>query len=241
MSILISICARGGSKGIPRKNIKDLNGKPLIAYSIQFAEKIKYKYDDVIIELSTDDDEIKEVAGQFGLYSDYTRPESLASDSAGKVDVIRDLLFYAEAKHRSKFAYVLDLDVSSPLRTLYDVEEAFISMEKDLEALTLFSTNKANKNPYFNMVEKDSLGYYSISKKREITTMSRQSAPNVYELNASFYIYRRSFFDSEYRGVITDKSLIYNMDHICFDLDHPIDFEFMDFLLSNKKLPFELV
>ncbi|WP_031287667.1 cytidylyltransferase domain-containing protein [Sphingobacterium sp. IITKGP-BTPF85] len=241
MKILISLCARGGSKGIPRKNIKNLNGRPLIDYSIQFAERIKSIYSDVIIELSTDDDEIKSVSALCGLKSDYTRPEYLASDSAGKVDAIRDLLIYAEAKYQCKFDYLLDLDVSSPLRTINDVEEAFKYMESDLEALTLFSVNKAGKNPYFNMVEKDSAGYYALSKKREFTTLSRQSAPDVYELNASFYIYRRSFFDSEFKGVITNKSLVFEMNHICFDLDHSIDFEFMDYLLRNQKLPIELI
>ncbi len=241
MKILISLCARGGSKGIPRKNIKKLNGRPLIDYSIRFAEKIKEIYKDVVIELSTDDEEIKQMANILGLTSDYTRPDSLASDTAGKVDAIRDLVTYAEQKHNCRFSYVLDLDISSPLRTLSDVEEAFSIMESNLASQTLFSVNAANKNPYFNMVEQDDNGYFSTSKKKDLITLSRQSAPRVYELNASFYIYRRSFFDLDYKGVITDKSLIYEMDHICFDLDHPIDFEFMDYLLANEKLTFELI
>src|SRR5690606_26180785 len=199
------------------------------------------KYRDVIIELSTDDQEIKEIAAECGLSTHYTRPLHLASDTAGKVDAIRDILAYSEHKFNTKFDYLLDLDISSPLRLLSDVEKALNTMESNLQALTLFSVNKAHKNPYFNMVEKNEEGFYVISKKRENITLSRQSAPQVFELNASFYIYRRSFFDSQYMGVITDRSLIYEMDHICFDLDHPIDFEFMDFLLRNNKLPFELV
>jgi len=241
MKILISLCARGGSKGIPRKNIKELNGRPLIDYSIQFARQIEQRYKEVTIELSTDDEEIKDVAGQLGLSTEYKRPVDLASDSAGKVDAIRDLLSYSEIKHQNKFEYVLDLDISSPLRTISDIEEAFSIMEREKDALTLFSVNKAHKNPYFNMVERNESGFYQTSKRRDITTLSRQTAPDVYELNASFYIYRRSFFDSEVKGVITEKSLIYNMDHICFDLDTPIDFEFMDYLLSNNKLPFQLI
>ncbi len=70
--------------------------------------------------------------------------------------------------------------------------------------------------------------------------MTRQSAPKVYDLNASFYWYRNSFFDSGDKTAITDKSLIYVMDHICFDLDHPVDFLFMEYLLQNNKLDFEL-
>jgi CMP-N-acetylneuraminic acid synthetase len=70
--------------------------------------------------------------------------------------------------------------------------------------------------------------------------MTRQSAPKVYDLNASFYWYRRSFFELGEKSVITDKSLIYEMNHICFDLDHPLDFLFMEYLINNGKLNFEL-
>lgn len=241
MSILITLCARGGSKGIPRKNIKELNGRPLIDYSIRIAELIKKVYPDVYIELSTDDEEIKEVAKSLGLSTNYSRPSDLASDTAGKVDAIRDVLTYSEQLHNRSFDYLFDLDVSSPLRTYQDIESAFTIMENNLDALTLFSVNTAHKNPYFNMVEENEEGFYGLSKMRNSTTLSRQSAPQVYELNASFYIYRRSFFDSSFKGVITNRSLIYEMDHLCFDLDTPLDFEFMDFLLSNRKLSFELV
>lgn len=241
MSILITLCARGGSKGIPRKNIKELNGRPLIDYSIRVAELVKKVFPDVCVELSTDDEEIKKVAKSLGLSTDYSRPAVLASDSAGKVDAIRDLHAYAENLHKRTFDYVLDLDVSSPLRTYHDIEAAFAIMENNVDALTLFSVNTAHKNPYFNMVEENENGFYELSKIRKTTTLSRQSAPPVYELNASFYIYRRDFFDLPFKGVITNRSLIYEMDHLCFDLDTPLDFEFMDFLLSNQKLSFELV
>lgn len=240
MKTLITLCARGGSKGIPRKNIKLLNGKPLIAYSIRFAQEL-LKNMDAVIELSTDDGEIKSVAADWGLTTEYNRPHFLASDTAGKVDAIKDVLFYAEDYYNTNFDFVLDLDISSPLRTLQDVLEAYDLIRKRQEALTAFSVNQAVKNPYFNMVEPKADGFYELSKKQDLVTLSRQSAPQVYELNASFYFYRRMFFENNINGVITDKSLIYKMNHICFDLDHPIDFEFMEFLLINNKLPFEII
>ncbi len=240
MNILITLCARGGSKGIPHKNIKLLNGVPLIGYSVKIAKAIQQKYVNSIIELSTDDDEILKVAGQFGIVTEYKRPEILSTDTAGKVDAIKALLYYSEKEYNMVFDFVLDLDISSPLRTLKDIEEAIEIFHQNKEALTLFSVNNANKNPYFNMVEENEEGYFSLSKRRDSTTLSRQSAPSVYELNASFYLYRRSFFNLGLNGVITDKSLIYKMDHICFDLDHMVDFEFMDFLLSNNKLTFSV-
>lgn len=240
MKILITICARGGSKGIPGKNIKDINGKSLIGYSIDLTKKIKEKFD-VKVALSTDDEAIKEKAESFGLKTDYSRPDYLATDAAGKIDTIRDLLLYEESIADTKYDFILDLDVTSPLRTLEDVEKALNIILENPDALNLFSVNPAARSPYFNMVEKNDEGFYSLVKTNpDGSVMTRQSAPKVYELNASFYWYRRAFFDKGIKSAITDRSLIYEMNHICFDLDHPVDFLFMEYLLQNKRLDFEL-
>lgn len=240
MNILITICARGGSKGIPGKNIKIINGKPLIGYSIDLTKNIKEKFNGKVA-LSTDDREIKEVAQSLGLITDYVRPDYLATDNAGKIDTIKDLLFYEESLIDTKYDFVLDLDVTSPLRTLEDIEKSLDLMLAKPEAKNLFSVNSAARNPYFNMVEQNENGFYSLVKTNpDGSVMTRQSAPKVYELNASFYWYRRSFFDSDSKSAITDKSLIFAMNHVCFDLDHPVDFLFMEYLLQNNKLDFEL-
>jgi CMP-N-acetylneuraminic acid synthetase len=128
--------------------------------------------------------------------------------------------------------------VTSPLRTIYDLNEAFQIFKTDENALNIFSVNPANRNPYFNMVEKRKSGYYGLVKEGNFLT--RQSAIPVFDMNASFYFYKRSFFDMPERKVVNDWSLIYCMPHICFDLDHPIDFEFMTYLIENNKLGFEL-
>lgn len=240
MNILITICARGGSKGIPGKNIKLINGKPLIAYTIDLANKIQSNFK-AKISLSTDDNAIKKVAEDHGVFTNYLRSEYLATDAAGKKDTIKDLVIYEESLINEKYDFILDLDVTSPLRNLEDVEKALGMMLAQPEAMSLFSVNPAARNPYFNMVEENGSGFYSLVKTNpDGGVMSRQAAPKVYELNASFYWYRRSFFDSEYENAITDKSLIYCMDHICFDLDHPIDFLFMEYLLKEEKLDFKL-
>ena len=240
MNILITLCARGGSKGIPGKNIKLIAGKSLIAYSIFLTSKLKAKWN-VTVALSTDDSEIKFVAAAHGVHTEYVRPGYLATDAAGKIDTIKDLLLYEESLVDYKYDFVLDLDVTSPLRTLEDVEKALELMIANSEAETLFSVSKAARNPYFNMVEENANGFYSLVKTNtDGSVMTRQSAPKVYDLNASFYWYRRSFFELGLKSVITDRSLIYEMDHICFDLDHPVDFLFMEYLLQNNKLDFEL-
>jgi CMP-N,N'-diacetyllegionaminic acid synthase len=237
MNILITICARGGSKGIFKKNIKKLNGKPLIIYTINTAKQFAQKYN-AHIAISTDDLEIKKIAAKNKIISEYIRPKYLASDSAGKADTIRDLLLYEENNRKIQYDFIIDLDVTSPLRTIEDIEKCFHLIKKNKNALNIFSVNISNRNPYFNMVEKKSNGFFNTIIKANYLT--RQSAPKVFDLNASIYIYKRSFFDLKHFKVINENSLIYLMDHICFDLDHPIDFEFMDFLLKKNKLDFEL-
>jgi CMP-N,N'-diacetyllegionaminic acid synthase len=237
MEILITLCARGGSKGIPGKNIRFINGKPLIAYSIAHANAFAtiHKAD---ITLSTDSIEIKEVAKKLGLETNYIRPDSISLDVTGKMETILHLLNYEESKRHKKYEYILDLDISSPLRTLEDLLQGFNKIFSDPQALNLFSVNPANRNPYFNMVELQENGYFGLVKKGNFLT--RQSAPEVYDLNASFYFFKRSFFDQNNLKTISEKSLIHVMKHICFDLDHTVDFEFMEFLLENKKLGFEI-
>lgn len=237
MSILITICARGGSKGIPGKNIKVLNGKPLIGYTIDIAKRFQKKYGNVEIALSTDSNEIIRIAEEYGLHSDYRRPASLSGDTVGKIDAIKDIVLFTEKLKGLKYDYILDLDVTSPLRTLEDLEEAFELINADANAVNLFSVCECGRSPYFNQVEQKENGYYNKVKDAG-TVLTRQSSPKVYDLNASFYIYRRRFFELGYKGAITDRSLIYLMKHTCFDLDHPIDFEIISFLLEKKKLDF---
>jgi CMP-N-acetylneuraminic acid synthetase len=240
MNILITICARGGSKGIPGKNIKVINGIPLIAYTIELAKKCQKKYN-AKISLSTDDIEIKKAAEDFGLITNYERPSFLATDTAGKIDTIKDILLYEESLLNNKIDFILDLDVTSPLRTFEDIEQALQLLINKPEAQNLFSVNPAARNPYFNMVEEKSNGFFSLVKTNpDGSVMNRQSAPKVFDLNASFYWYRRAFFESNQKSAITDKSIIFEMKHICFDLDHPVDFLFMEYLLQNNKLDFNL-
>jgi N-acylneuraminate cytidylyltransferase len=235
MKILITICARGGSKGIPGKNIKPINGIPLINYTINTAKLFSTLYDSEIA-ISTDDLDISKVCKTMGVETDYKRPLHLSTDTAGKIDTIYDLVIYHEKLRDIKYDYILDLDVTSPLRTIDDLKQAFELLQNNENALNIFSVNKANKNPYFNMVEQKEDGYYELSKKGEFLT--RQSAKPVFELNASFYFYKRIFFDTGSKKVINNYSLIYEMQHTCFDLDHPIDFEFMSYLIENNKLEF---
>ena len=136
--------------------------------------------------------------------------------------------------NKKSYDYILDLDVTSPLRTFVDISEAFEMLKSKPEALNIFSVNSASRNPYFNMVENNQDGFVKLVKKGGF--LSRQNAPEVFEMNASIYWYRRTFFDLNTHTPVTDKSLIFQMNHICFDIDQQIDFDFMEYLIpvANK-------
>lgn len=238
MNILVTICARGGSKGIPNKNLSYLGDIPLLAYSAKVGKKFGSLYN-ADFSFSTDSKEIIELANKFGFITDYMRPDHLATDSAGKIDTIKDLLIYEEKKNGKRYDYIVDLDLTSPLRTVKDIENCYKILHNDEEAYNIFSVSKPHRNPYFNQVEKDYNGYYKLVKIPETPIKSRQTAPKVYDLNASIYIYRRKFFEEGFQNAYTDKSLIYEMNHMCFDLDEKIDFEIMTYLITNGKLDFE--
>lgn len=240
MKILITICARGGSKGLPNKNILKLNGKHLIAYTIEVAKKFKILNKESDIVLSSDDKEIIEISKKYNLFSDYVRPSKFAGDNVGKLDAIRDVLFFYENKNLIKYDYVLDLDVTSPLRNIDDITNAFEKIKCDKNALSIFSVSQPNRNPYFNMVERKNNGYYNLVKSSHDLVLSRQMSPEVFDMNASFYFYKRDFFEKKFKTAITENSLIYLINHICFDIDDKLDFEIMEYLIKSNKLDFDL-
>tara|TARA_B110000114_G_C15046525_1_gene379433 strand:+ start:54 stop:770 length:717 start_codon:yes stop_codon:yes gene_type:complete len=238
MNLLITICARGGSKGIPRKNVKKLNGIPLLHYTLSQAINFAEKYNGDV-QLSTDADYIKECAAQLGFRTDYIRPNSLSSDTAGKTDAIRDAWRFSENVNSKLYDYVLDLDVTSPLRTLEDLEIAFDELKSKPNALNIFSVNPAARNPYFNMVELHDDGFVRVVKNVG-DIKSRQQAPPVYDMNASFYFLSREFLTGKHAVSTTERSLAYVMPHICFDLDEQLDFTTMGLMIENNLLDFEI-
>ena len=231
--ILVTICARGGSKGIPGKNIKEIAGRPLLAYTADVALRFAAKHNADII-LSTDSEEILKIGADCGLPTDYKRPAFLADDVCGKPDAIKDAMLFAERRNGYTYDYVVDLDVTSPILTMADIEACVKIMDADTEALTVFSVNPCARNPYFNMVQQKPDGFFGVVLGGLYTT--RQSAPKVYDMNASIYVYRRESLMPEHPRAVTERSTIYVMDHICFDLDEPSDFDYLSYLLETGRL-----
>lgn len=158
--VLCTICARGGSKGVKNKNIKHINGKPLIAYTIEQAKESGL-FEHIVI--STDSDDIATIAKEYGAEVFFKRSSEMASDTAGKLDVIRDALQRSEAYYKKVFDYHMDLDATAPLRSVEDITQSF---EKFLENNNdnLITAMPSRRSPYFNLVEVDNTGKVSLSK-----------------------------------------------------------------------------
>lgn len=180
-STLYIIPARGGSKGIPRKNIKQLGGKPLIAYSIEVAKELATNSH---ICLSTDDDEIAEVARSYGLDVPYMRPDHLATDTTGSREVIIDAMDDWQ-RRGIMFDKVVLLQPTSPFRTADDVRHCIDLYTPDIDMVV--SVIKASCNPYYNCFETDSNGHLHISKGDGRLTR-RQDAPDVWQYNGAVYV-----------------------------------------------------
>ena len=235
MNLLITICARRGSKGLPNKNILPINNIPLVVYTINIANKFA-EIHNADIAISSDDIRIIKLGIEQGLKVPYRRPSFLAKDSTGKIDTIKDILNYYSRKQNKAYDYVLDLDITSPLRTIEDLTKAFNILSKNSKAYNIFSVSLPNRNPYFNMVEQKENRYFDLVKKGKY--LSRQTAPKVYDMNASFYFYSKLFFNSDINTSTTKRSLIYIMPHICFDIDNKTDFDYMEFIIKNKNFEF---
>lgn len=180
---LYIIPARGGSKGIPRKNIKPLGGRPLIHYSIDAARRAGA--DDRHIILSTDDEEIAVTGRLAGLPVDYMRPAELATDTAGSREVIIDAMDYADRAGIDYDCVVL-LQPTSPLRTAADIRAALDRYCADIDMVV--TVVEAASNPYYNCFETDAAtGFLHISKGDGLYTR-RQDAPAAWEYNGAVYV-----------------------------------------------------
>ncbi|OGQ23301.1 MAG: hypothetical protein A3I05_05010 [Deltaproteobacteria bacterium RIFCSPLOWO2_02_FULL_44_10] len=231
MNILVTIAARGGSKGVPGKNIRPLCGKPLIAHTIEQAKRWGRASHSVV---STDSDKIASVARDYGALVPFMRPAEMATDTADKFSVLRHATKTSEEIFQTTYDIIVDLDVTSPFRTVQDLENCLdIFTQKRPQAL--FSVVRAHKSPYFNMVEVDERGFASLSKRLATNIHRRQDAPVVYAMNASIYFYDRDFLiDPQSMSPISDRSVIYEMEEISsFDIDREIDFHYAEFLVTG--------
>ena len=180
MKPLVIIPARGGSKGLPGKNIKILGGKPLIHWTIDEARKV---FDDDVICVSTDDVNIKRIAEKTGLKVPFLRPKELATDTSTTQEVILHAINYHEDIGYYPDVVVL-LQPTSPFRTYKNIEDSIELYNKSVDMVV--SVKQTNSNPYFTLFEENDDGFLEKSKIGSYTR--RQDCPLVYELNGALYV-----------------------------------------------------
>lgn len=183
MKTIATICARGGSKGLPGKNIRPFAGKPLIVHTIEQALACR-ALDGVYV--STDDEKIAAVARAAGATVPYMRPAELATDEAGKLPVVEHLVQHLEQQGRV-VQRIVDLQPTSPLREAADIDAA---LKAHAAADLVVSVAEARDNPYFNLVEAGADGLVHLCMGAGNTR--RQDAPSVYALNGSIYVWQRA-------------------------------------------------
>ena len=230
MKILGTICARKGSKGVPNKNIREINGIPLIGYSIRQLKKWN-KCDRIIC--STDSKEIARIAEEYGAEVPFLRPKELAEDNSPKVPVIRHALKFAEENYNERYNYIVDLDPTAPLRKVEYIDGAF-NRAVNTSANVVFTGCVSRKNPYFNQVEPFEYPFVRLSKSLDENIVYRQSAPKVFDLNGSVYVYNREYLIRA-TSIYSDKSAIYEMpEKYSVDIDNEIDFQFVKYLIEEE-------
>ena len=239
MKLLFTICGRAGSKGIKNKNLKEFLGYPLPFYTVSVIDLFikNNKQYDCDIALNTDsDDLINQFRSKLTIPIHIVeRAPELGQDNTPKIHVIQNS--YAVLKERLKKDYdiVVDLDITSPLRTLKDLE-TLVDKKLNSDADVVFSVTDSRRNPYFNMVMKTEKGYERVIKSN---FNARQEAPEIFDMNASMYAYSPKFLTSG-KGIFEGKCDVIKMqDNAVLDIDTEQDFELMKviggYLIKNDK------
>ncbi len=231
MNILFTLCGRAGSKGVKGKNARDFLDVPLVWYSMANIALYIEKYsncDNIKVVLNTDSEPLKDLVRRVNEIpvTIIHREESLAGDKVPKVAVILDSLNKAEDEFAQKFDMVVDLDITSPLRTVQDVKNAIDRKKQRNDVDVVYSVAPSRRNPYFNMVKEEN-GFFCKAIPSNFTT--RQEAPVFYDMNASIYAYspyalrnkeHSTFFNSGCDAVVMKDTGI-------LDIDSEEDYELM--------------
>lgn len=227
MNCLVVIPARGGSKGIPHKNIKPLAGKPLICYSIDIARQ--FTSDDNIC-VTTDDPEIISVVEQYGLKVPFVRPAELATDTCGSNEVIQHAYkFFADKG--CKYDAVVLLQPTSPFRKVEFVKEAVALYDNSIDMVT--SVRPAACNPYYDALEENCFGFLQICKG-DGTITRRQEAPAVWQQNGSIYVINSKSLMEKGMGAFNRIKKYSMPETYSVDLDTMLDWKMAELMLSEK-------
>lgn len=230
MNRLCSICARGGSKGVPGKNLRILLGKPLIAHSIEQALESGLF---AAVAVSSDSDEILETARQFGAHVLVKRPDFLATDTSAKIPVIKHCVAETERIFRTTFEILVDLDATSPLRLKNDIAGVVELLERN-NVSNVITGARARRSPYFNLVELDENGFIRLCKPPIVPVERRQDSPRCFDMNASIYAWQRTVFMENPSVFYSDTLLLEMPEERSIDIDTELDFEIVHLLMQKR-------
>ncbi len=233
MKILFTICGRAGSKGIKNKNLKSFLDYPLAFYSVSIIDlfmKNGNEYD-VDVALNTDSKDLIKLFKE-NLKTNIEvveRSEDLGGDFVPKISVISNTYETIKERLNKDYDYIIDLDITSPLRVLTDLEN-LVEKRKTTEADVVFSVTESRRNPYFNMVKKTETGYERVIKS---SFNARQEAPEIFDMNASMYAYTPEFLKSG-KGIFDGKCEVIKMfDTAVLDIDNENDFLLMEVIAKH--------
>lgn len=232
MSLFCTICARGGSKGVAGKNVRDLLGKPVLAWSIEQARESGL-FD--AIAFSSDSDALLDAALQAGADIAVKRPDEMATDTAPKLPAIRHCLEQAIAQTGRTPEIFVDLDVTSPLRLASDITGA-VALLRESGTRNVITGAPARRSPYFNLVEQCTDGSVGLSKSANPPITRRQDAPRCFDMNASIYVWRVAPFLEQPAVFYPDTRLFEMPEERSIDIDSDLDFALVELLL-RQRLP----
>jgi CMP-N,N'-diacetyllegionaminic acid synthase len=230
MTLLCTICARGGSKGVVGKNVRELLGKPLLAWSIEQARQTGLFE---AIAFSSDSDLLLETALKSGADIAVKRPDEMATDAAPKLPAIRHCLEQAIARTGTTAEIFVDLDVTSPLRLASDIAGT-VELLRQSGARNVITGAPAHRSPYFNLVEARADGTVGLSKVSDRPIVRRQDAPRCFDMNASIYAWRVAAFLENSSVFYPDTRLFEMPQERSIDIDSELDFTLVELLLRKR-------
>lgn len=228
--IVGAVCARGGSKGIPRKNLRLLAGKSLLERAILCARACPL-LDRIVV--STDDLEIAEAGRRHGAEVPFMRPAELAQDRSSKWDVFRHLVAGLEGASGTRVDYLVDLDVCVPLRAPEDISGCIRqALESDVDVVV--TAYEPERNPYFNMVELDENGLARVVVPTPQPITTRQQAPKVYSLSPAVYVIRRDALWAYDHWSRSRMAIHLIPRERAVDIDSEADFGYVEYILAKE-------
>ena len=224
------IFARGGSKGIPKKNIISLGGKPLIQHTIEIA--LASNLIDRLI-VSTDDAEIAKISELAGAETPFLRPASLSEDNSPEWLAWQHAINYVQDKN-GIFDIFVSLPTTSPLRSLDDINLCIRTIEDNSDCDIVITINNSKRNPYFNMVSLNDDGFAELAIKSKIPIVNRQRAPKLFEVTTVAYVSRPNFILNS-KGIFEGRvKTVLIPDERSLDIDTHTDLAFAEYLISKR-------